>query len=58
MWSSHLLTGDGDPLETVLAHQILESQLQFDFAFGRAAGVGGAVRQGDLLTRSKSEAQH
>lgn len=40
---SYLLTGDGDPLKTVFAHQILESQLQFDLTFGWAAGVGGAV---------------
>lgn len=47
--TSYLLTGDGDPLEAVLAHQILEGQLQFDLAFGRAAGIGGAVGYRDLL---------
>lgn len=44
-----LLTGDGDPLQAVLAHQILEGQLQLDLAFGRAAGIGRAVGYGDLL---------
>lgn len=49
----YLLAGDGDPLETVLAHQVLEGQLQFDLAFGRAGGIAGAVGDGDLLRERK-----
>lgn len=45
------MAGDGNPLETVLAHQILEGQLQLDLALGGAAGVGGAVRYWDLLQK-------
>lgn len=52
--TAYLLTGDGDPLEAVLAHQILKGQLQFDLAFGRAAGIGGAVGYRDLL-QSRTE---
>lgn len=52
--SAYLLTGDGDPLEAVFAHQILEGQLQFDLAFGRAAGIGGAIGYRDLL-QSRTE---
>lgn len=50
---AYLLAGDGDPLEAVLAHQVLEGQLQFDFAFGRAGGIAGAVGDGDLLQERK-----
>ncbi len=50
--ASDLLAGDGDPLEAVLAHQVLEGQLQFNLAFGGAAGVGGAVGYRDLLQRN------
>lgn len=46
----HLLTGDGDPLEAIFAHQILEGQLQFDLALGWATGIGGAVGYRDLLS--------
>ena len=46
---SYLLTGDGDPLEAVLAHQILKGQLQLHLAFGRAAGIGRTVGDRDLL---------
>lgn len=55
LWRSpcYLLAGDGDPLEAVLAHQVLEGQLQFDFAFGRAGGIAGAVGDGDLLQERK-----
>lgn len=49
----YLLAGDGDPLEAVLAHQVLEGQLQFDLAFGRAGGIAGAVGDGDLLQGRK-----
>lgn len=49
----YLLAGDGDPLEAVLAHQVLEGQLQFDLAFGRAGGIAGAVGDGDLLQERK-----
>lgn len=49
----YLLAGDGDPLEAVLAHQVLEGQLQFHIALGRAGGVAGAVGHGDLLQETK-----
>lgn len=49
----YLLAGDGDPLEAVLAHQVLEGQLQFHVALGRAGGVAGAVGHGDLLQETK-----
>lgn len=55
-WFAHffyLLAGDGDPLEAVLAHQVLEGQLQFHIALGRAGGVAGAVGHGDLLQETK-----
>lgn len=54
-WRSpcYLLAGDGDPLEAVLAHQVLEGQLQLDLAFGRAGGIAGAVGDGDLLQGRK-----
>lgn len=49
----YLLAGDGDPLEAVLAHQVLKGQLQFHIALGRAGGVAGAVGHGDLLQETE-----
>lgn len=47
--ASYLLTGDGDPLEAVLAHQILKSQLELHLTLGGAAWIGCTVGNGDLL---------
>lgn len=50
---SYLLAGDGDPLEAVLAHQILKGQLQLHITPGRARRVTGAVGHGDLLQETE-----
>lgn len=50
-WHSDLWTCDGDPLETVFAHQVLEGQLQFDLTLARGAGIGSAIGHWDLLQR-------
>lgn len=51
--SSYLVAGDGDPLEAVLAHQVLKGELEFDFKLTRAAGIGCTVGNWNLLQWQK-----